>query len=143
MGVNAPQPQNEVGALFLFMATIAAFPTADLSGPPTSKFFEPPRDYDRVTTSHEFEDGGKSFNADADEAPRTFELTYDSITPLEAQILDEHYDAAFGQVNDFPFTHPLTGEALTGVHYVSYERSHSKRWIQSRRAVLAKYPDFD
>lgn len=125
------------------MATISPHPTPDQNGPMYSRFFEPPPDYDAVTTAHEYEDGGKSFNLDSEQQPRSFEISYDGLSELEAQILDDHYDEAKGQINDFTFTHPRTGEEIEGVHYLSYERSHEKTWMQTRRVVLIRYPDFE
>jgi hypothetical protein len=116
------------------------------TGPVYLKYLKRPKAWEEVTVISEFEDGGRDFLIHAASAPQYYELEYDGLEDEDANILDEFWESHGLSI---PFTfieprdHPWTGSeglTVTGCHFVSYERDHSKVWIQSRRIVIAKYP---
>jgi hypothetical protein len=116
------------------------------TGPVYLKYLKRPKAWEEVTVISEFEDGGRDFLTRAASAPQYYELEYDGLEDEDANILDQFWEAHGLSI---PFTfieprdHPWTGSeglTVTGCHFVSYERDHSKVWIQSRKIVIAKYP---
>lgn len=125
------------------MATISPFPTPDLTSIPYSRYVCSEPEFDGVVYSQTFEDKGGAFNTVTDTASQIWELEIHGLTPSEAEVYDDHYDDAFGQLNDFTFTDKL-GVAHTGVRYMAdgFKRSHDahKSWIQKRAIRLIKRP---
>jgi len=119
------------------MATITNYPTRATVYPLKELFRAP--DFDPVTASHQYDDGGMSFNKSDDTGIYTWELEYDGLTVLQAYNLDYHNFLAQGETNDFTFTDRDSTD-WTGVRYKSYEQDHSKTWSQKRKVVLCKYP---
>jgi hypothetical protein len=116
------------------------------TGPVYMKYLKRPKSWDEITVESEFEDGGRDFLIRAASPPQYYELTYDGLSDEDANILDQFWEA-HGLSISFTFIeprdHPWTGSegiTVTGCHFVSYERDHSKVWIQSRKIVIAKYP---
>lgn len=120
---------------------ISAYPTPELGGPKWLKYTPVEPSYDDVTGIHTYQDEGISTYTNADTPKYIWILEYDGLYPLEAEILDDHYDEAFGQANSFTFT-DREGVAHTGVRYDKggFKRSHDKQAIQKRSIRLVLYP---
>lgn len=120
---------------------ISAYPTEENGGPKWLKYTPAPSDYDAITVVSGYQDGGISTVTEASTGLLRWTIEYDGLTPLEADILDDHYDEAFGQANSFTFT-DREGAAHTGVHYDKggLTKSHDKQWMQRRVVKLVKYP---
>ncbi len=116
------------------------------TGPFYMKYLRLRKDYSEITISSTYEDQGRDFNTSADDAPLRWEITYDGLSEEDAQILDEfwnthklHVTFTFIEPRNAPWT-DQEGETHTGVRFESFEKDHSKVWIQSRKVVLVKYP---
>lgn len=116
------------------------------TGPFYIKYLKRSKDYSEITLISTYEDQGRDFNTSADDAPQRWEITYDGLSEEDAQILDDfwnthklHVTFTFIEPRDAPWT-DQEGDAYTGVRFESYEKDHSKVWIQSRKVVLVKYP---
>lgn len=115
-------------------------------GPFYIKYLKLRKDYSEITLESQYEDQGRDFNTSADDAPQRWEITYDGLSEEDAQILDDfwnthkrHVTFTFIEPRDAPWT-DQEGDTYTGVRFESYEKDHSKVWIQSRSVVLVKYP---
>lgn len=97
-------------------------------------------DFDAVTVSHEYEDGGRDFNETNTDAPERWNVSILGISPEQADV----YDAFSRQAriaNSFTFT-DKAGTAHTGVRVERYSRRHigHKSWSVDCRFTLVKYP---
>ena len=96
--------------------------------------------WESLNTEHEYEDDGISVNGVGTTPAQDYELVYDGLTPLQAQVLDDHYDEARHNLNDFEFR-DRDGNLHTNARYFSYaDPDHTKVDIQSRTIVLRVYP---
>lgn len=122
------------------MATIVKFPELPANVRYTRTFVPEP-EYDQVVFSQTFEDKQISINTVTNTAPQIFELVLEGLAQHEAKVYDDHYDLAFGQLNDFSFT-DREGNTHTGVRYApdGFKRDHSKQWNQSRKIRLILRP---
>jgi hypothetical protein len=116
------------------------FPSPDLTGILYSRFDAAPLNFAEITESHEFEDGGKTFNERADEPPRRWEIGFEGLSPAEAVIFDEFWNQA-RLVNQFDFL-DKSGTLWQNVRIEDYERSHEAHQSKIKRARfrLVKYP---
>lgn len=116
------------------------------TGPLYLKFLRHPKDWAAITVFSEFEDGGVDVLEHADDAPLIWDLEYDGLEDEDANILDEFWEAhrlsvpfTFIEPRDHPWT-GIEGNTYTDVYFESYERDHSKVWIQSRSVRLVRRP---
>lgn len=105
-----------------------------------ARFDDEPQPWASVTSVHEYEDRGRSFNVATDTPPQFWEIEFNGLTKEEAEIFDAFNSAArmdrtFSLIDKY-------GETHTGVRIVEYARSHEghKSWSKSVRFRLAKYP---
>lgn len=111
------------------------------NGPQYTKFRQFRPDYDEVSDTHIYEDGGASYVLFNDSAPIIFLFEYaGNLLVEEAMPLDEHYEFAAGQVFGFTLTNPRTDQVFTNVHYLEDEDDHSKTWMQQRTNRLIWRP---
>lgn len=125
---------------------MADYPTPAHSGPPYLKYRKPAKDWASVTVVSVFEDQGADFQKSAADAPQIYELFYDGLTDVQADILDQFWDAHgidtpfdFDEPRDAPWT-GSAGDTIEDCYFKSYEKDHTKVWSQSRRVELVKYP---
>jgi len=119
------------------MATVADYPTRAtvywLKQVAVAPDFEP------VTNTHQYEDGGMSFNSSDDTGVLMWEIEYDGLTAAQAALLDAHFASA-ALANDFSFV-DRDGVTFTACHYKSFEKGWNKIYAQSRKVVLCRYPN--
>lgn len=135
--------------LWLLNGTALTFPTPSMLDLPGYKhFYAAPKQWDDAVTSHEYDDGGRSFNRNTDTPAREWNLEIDCVTATgthaASKLLTDVYDAfwnAVGVDRTFSFTDKY-GEIHTGVRIAEYVRNHSehKSWIQSVSFRLVKFP---
>lgn len=101
---------------------------------------DPVKDYKAVTGSHEYQDGGRSFNRYGGAPPITWRLVYTGLSAAEAALFDEHHDT-YEISETFTFVDKW-GDSNTNVQYLEYVKSHeaNKSWIKTREIVFVKYP---
>lgn len=116
------------------------------TGPLYIKYLKRAKDWSENTLESKYEDLGRDFNTSADDVPQYWEILYDGLSEEGAQILDDFWNAHKKHVT-FTFIEPRNapwtdqeGDTYTGVRFESYEKDHSKVWIQSRQVVLVRYP---
>jgi hypothetical protein len=122
------------------------FPSDDMLSIRRRRFYAEPPDFEKVTNSYEYEDGGRTFNETADDAPRRWEYVYKlvnngaSTDPYEVKIFDEFF-AMVRLSQTFNFTDKY-GTVWDNVRIESYDRTHEahKPWIQTIRFKLIRYP---
>lgn len=126
--------------------TTLNFPSPNITGLYYSRFFADTPDWKKVTNSHEYEDGGKSFNESSDDAPRRWEVEFNfsKQTHSESKSYTDIFDAFWNEarlVNKFNFTDKY-GVTWSNVQIEDYNRSHSahKSWSQSCQFKLVKLP---
>lgn len=129
----------------------ATFPTPLHStsydtGPLYLKYLKRAKDWSTVTVISTFEDQGVDTNESAVNAPQFWDLEYDGLEDEDANILDQFWDAhrrvvpfTFIEPRDHPWT-GVEGDTVTGCYFWSYEKDHTKVWIQSRKIVIVKFP---
>src|SRR5690242_10467067 len=100
------------------------FPSSDITGIPKSRFYAAPPDYDQITDSWQYEDGGRDFNevAPPANAPRRWEYGFTGLTPEQAKIFDDFYDAV-RKVTPFDFRDKY-GVVWSNVYVEDYSRAH-------------------
>lgn len=156
MGYSAQLSLNQVYRLKLYgdlkfelwrlNGTTLSFPDPTLTDIPYRRFNEVPRDWPEATISHEYEDGGRSFNEITDTPPREWELEMDcygashTVAKEQFDIFDAFWNAArttrtFSFLDKYGVTH-------TSVRIKEYSRSHdaNKSWQNSVTFRLIKYP---
>ena len=118
------------------MATVSNFPTTDLGGPYPLKVVPFPDEYPVV--DYEFEDGGYECNVSPCGVKR-WQIIYEGLTGAQAAVLDDHFDEAKKDVNDFTYT-TREGVVYTGCHYEEYVTAkHKLLDIQARTLTIARY----
>lgn len=115
------------------------FPSDDYLDYRRSRFYAEPVDYDRITQSYEFEDGGRTFN-ESGTPPLRWEYDYLARTPAQALVFDEFWNHA-RKANTFNFLDKY-GTVHENVRIESYNRAHEahKSWRNDVRFKLVKYP---
>ncbi len=117
------------------------------TGPVYMKYLKVRKDWSKVTSVSEFEDGGIDTNTYASNTLQEYLLEYDGLTDEDANILDQFWDA-HGLNTTFTFIeprdHPWTGSegsTVTGCRFISYEKDHEQvKGIQKRSVRIGKYP---
>lgn len=101
---------------------------------------DPVKDYKEITASHEYQDGGRSFNEYGATPPITWRLVYAGLTASQAADFDEHFDT-YWYSRTFTFVDKWAA-SHSNVRYLEYIKSHDahKSWIKTREMVLVKYP---
>lgn len=121
------------------MPTCSQFPSVSIGGPRPLKLVVREQEY--PTGSLVFEDGGIETNITSPCGRMEMDLTYDGLSQAEAQLLDDHFDEAKKDVNDFLFLDYHSGRLLAGCKYVSYRKpQHTKHWSGKRQITLVKEP---
>lgn len=121
----------------------AALPTPFNQNNRFHTFYDKPvKDWEKVTSKHEYQDGGKSFNSSNDDAPQYFEWEFRGLSAAEAAVFDAHFNSARGELFDFPFTDKDGTFYDTGTRYLKYDGSHAdhKSNMKWRRVTLVRYP---
>lgn len=128
----------QFGAYFSTPITLE-FPDPTITDILYARFAELPPDWDEITVSHKYQDGGKSFNETADAPPKRWEAGFTGLSYDEMRIFDE-FDARVRRTQTFDFTDKW-GEKHSGVRIESYERTHEahKSNIYEVRFKLAQY----
>lgn len=104
-----------------------------------SRFYAAPPDYDSITDDFEFEDGSKTFNEVADNAPRRWEYEYGNCTPDEVVVFDEFYNQV-RKIKPFYFRDKY-GVIWDNVRVERYSRQHQahKSWTNAVAFDLVGY----
>lgn len=115
------------------------FPSSDIVGYGRSRFYAAPQDWQKITDSYEFEDGGKTFNEVSSVAPQRWEYEYLGKSPDEANVFDA-FDAQARRANPFKFRDKY-GTLWDNVRIERYERTHDKHksWSNDVKFDLVKY----
>lgn len=115
------------------------FPDSKLTKIDYARYVDVPPDWDEITVSHKYQDGGKSFNETADAPPRRWEIGFTGLTYDQMRIFDE-FDARVRRSQTFDFTDKY-GEKHSGVRVEKYDRSHDahKSWIYEVNFKLVQY----
>lgn len=123
------------------MSVIAPFPNPDLTGILYTRYYKHKPDYDQVTYEHTFEDKGISVNSVNVTAPQKWDIEIQGLAPHEAKIWQDHYDLAFHNLNEFPYT-DKEGNLHTGVRYLNFECTHEahKSKIKTIKCTLIRRP---
>lgn len=116
------------------------------SNPAPLLFYQLPEQFQIASTV--YADGGRDFMLQAGgNGIKTWVLDYQGMTEVEAAILDAHaYSAKLPEGDgpsafSFNFRDRDTATLYSGVRYLRYERvPHARKWVQSRRVTLVKYP---
>lgn len=129
--------------LFALNGSTLYFPdptTISTTGLRWSRFDDEPRRWEDVTISHEYDDGGHSFNTSTNDPPRTWEIGFSGLTKAQGDIFDAFNDAArrdrtFSLIDKYGVTN-------TGLRIQSYNRTHDahKSWTKEVLFKLVKYP---
>lgn len=123
------------------------FPSDNFIDLKRRRFYAEPPMYGKITDSFEFEDGGRTFNEVADNAPRRWEYDYiiqnsvgTATDPGEVRLFDEFYDQ-IRLARSFNFTDKY-GTTWDNVRIESYDRDHDKHkpWRQTVKFKLVRYP---
>lgn len=117
------------------------------TGPRYMKYLKVRKDWDSVTITSKFEDGGIDTNLISSTPVQEYRLSYDGLTDEDANILDQFWEQ-HGRHTLFTFIeprdHPSTGvegSTVTGCRFISYDKDHEKvKGIQKREVVIGKYP---
>lgn len=126
--------------LFQLNSTTLYFPDPTTTDIGWARFKAKPTDWDSVTISHEYEDGGRSFNEITDTPTITWEIGFNGLSYAQLQIF-EAFNKAARRSRPFSLIDKY-GDTQTGVRIMSYESDHDahKSWSNSCSFVLAKYP---
>lgn len=126
--------------LWLLNSTTLYFPDPTTTGIDWARFDDEPEKWADVTLTHEYYDGGRSFNVLTDTPPQYWEIGYTGLTPEEAEIFDAFWSAArlnrtFSLIDKY-------GDTQTGLRIVEYSRGHKehKSWDKEVTFRLVKYP---
>lgn len=122
------------------------FPSDDFLHIKRRRFYAEPPQWQKITDSYEFEDGGRTFNETAKQAPRRWKYEYEVVntsgagTPGEVFIFDEFYDLV-RHSRPFFFADKY-GKTWDNVRIEAYERTHAahKPWRQNVKFSLIRYP---
>jgi hypothetical protein len=117
------------------MATVADYPSR--TAVRWQKQVLVPPDFSASMSTHQFDDGGVSFN-DAGGTILTFELTYYALTEAQCATLDGHYQSA-RLSNDFQFTDRY-GTLHTVTRYKAFDKDFNQIGAQTRKVTLIVYP---
>lgn len=126
--------------LWLIAGTTLEFPDPTLTGIPWNHVKKFPVDWDGVTDTWEYEDGGRDFNERTDTPLTEWEVTFTGLSRAQLDIFDEFNKAVrrsrtFSFIDNYGVTH-------TGVRIRSYESGHDGNvsWINNCTFRLVKYP---
>lgn len=126
--------------LWLTAITTLEFPDPTLTGINWRRFKRAPLDWDSVSDSFEFEDGGRTFNERTDTPPIEWEVGFEGLTRAQLDIFDE-FNRAARRSRSFSFVDKF-GDTHTGVRIGSYSSDHDdyKSWRHNCSFRLIKYP---
>lgn len=153
---STQRTENEAKAIALYQdlkfnlwrtnGTAINFPTPGMTGINYRRWYAAPEKWDETVISHEYEDGGRSFNETSDTAVREWEVEFDCVSHTHAlaktqyEIFDEFWNAVRTS-RSFSFTDKY-GTTHTGVRVKEYSRSHRghKSWSNEVIFKLHKLP---
>lgn len=125
------------------------FPDSVLIGQPRQRFYEEPKDWDKITDSFEFEDAGMKFNTVADDTVQRWEYIYQihnnggTTNGRDPEILPmfEAFNNTVKRSVPFIFRDKY-GIDNENVRIATYERSHRehKPWQMDVKFTLEKNP---
>lgn len=126
--------------LFNLNSTTLYFPDPTTTDIGWARFKELPTDWDSVTISHEYEDGGRSFNEISDTPTTTWEIGFTGLSYAQLEIF-EAFNKAARRSRSFSLIDKY-GVTQTGVRIMRYESDHDahKSWSNNCSFILAKYP---
>lgn len=118
----------------------SAYPMPAAGGPQYTFFEQQTADWH--TRRQEFADGGAAYRTNLSTAILRWVIEYEGLSEIDAAVLDDHYNTARGDAGfTFSLTDPRTATVHTGVRYQAMETgTHQKKWAQTRRVILIKYP---
>lgn len=128
-------------AMSLTVGSATVFPSAVISGIPYEHFDHKPRPWGDAVTSHQYDDGGMSFNRISNSVAHEWQLDFrGGLTAAETDVFDAFWDAV-GIDRPFQFTDKFS-VTWSNVRIKSYSRSHDKHkwWDRSVSFTLVKYP---
>lgn len=115
--------------------------TAYGTGPQWLKMHQFQPQYQAVTDSHEYEDGGASFVTFNDVAPILWVIEYNGLSEAQSAVIDGHRADAFGAAYEFTFFNPRNSTTYQRIHYVvDFQEDHRKTWNNSRIVKLIQLP---
>lgn len=126
--------------LWLTAGTTLEFPDPTLTGIKWRRFKELPLNWDDMTDTYEFEDGGRTFNDRTDTPPIEWEIGFQGLTRAQLDIFDE-FNRAARRSRSFSLVDKW-GETHTGVRIKSYNSDHDdyRSWRHECFFRLCKYP---
>lgn len=125
---------------WLNVGTTLEFPDPTITGIGWNHFKAYAQEWDTVTDTVEYEDGGMDFNERTDTPMRTWDIGFTGLTAAQMEIFDTFNNVArrsrtFSMVDKF-------GVTQTGLRIKSYSSSHNehKAWNNTVQFNLVKYP---
>lgn len=125
------------------------FPDSVMIGQPRLRYYEEPKDWDKITDSFEFEDAGKKFNTVADNTVQRWEYIYQihwqgtGTLSKDPEILPlfENFNNTVRRSVPFTFRDKY-GVDNEDVRIKEYSRTHDahKPWTQTVRFLLEQNP---
>lgn len=120
------------------MATIANYPVPSAGGPVINRLVTQTREFKNDLTVND--DGTIDVNVQPC-GIRRWQLEYDGLSESDAAALDNHFNSANGDANDFSFVNPRDSITYTAVRYEKYEvPRHPRKWALIRRVTLIRRP---
>ena len=115
------------------------FPGPTVSGIEWARYKKIPRNWERVTIIHTYEDESKTFSDTSDTPPQFWDVGFTGLTEDETEIFDEFWEAVRLK-NPFNFTDKY-GVTHSGVRIAEYNRDHdgNKSWSNQCSFSLVKY----
>lgn len=104
-----------------------------------ARFHASPGDWDEVTESHRFQDGGIAFNELNDTAGKVWTVIWTGLSEAEAAPIDAFYEEK-KLSNSFTFETRLEG-TYSAAYFLEYTRDHTKVWAQTRECKIIAYPN--
>lgn len=126
---------GSIASTYIYVGT---YPTAFI-GILYSRYYAHPIDWKEVTISHEYEDGGRSFNEVSNDAPRRWDIEYNGLSPDIADLFEQFYNA-YRFAKKFAFTDKL-GVTHQNVQIEAFANEHEahKSWIKNVSFRLVKF----
>lgn len=119
--------------------TTLKFPDPSITQIPWSRYKKLPKNWDRITSSHTYEDEGRSFNQVGSDVTQTWEIGFTGLTKSELEIFDAFNDQA-KRKNTFSFT-DREGVTHTNCRLSDYSSGHfgHRSWVNSADLEVSQY----
>lgn len=126
--------------LYLLNNTPISFPSPNITGILWNRFKKEPTDWEEVTGTNTYADGGKSFNLATDTPPKRWSVEFTGLSYEQMEIFDAFNDEV-RRDKTFVFTDKW-GAEFSGVRIEEYRRDHEahKSWVHSCSFKLVRYP---